>query len=315
MTNPLPDTMHLSLHRAQSLRYGENPHQRGARYRLDGASSWWDSAEQLQGKELSYLNLYDAEAAWRLVNRFEQPAAVVVKHANPCGVAVGADIVAAYQRAHECDPVSAFGGIVALNRPVPGALAAALAPIFTEVVVAPSFEPEAIAILSAKANLRLLAAPAPNAPAVDVRAIDGGLLVQETDSVSLDRSRWRVVSERQPNDREWLDLEAAWLVVAAVSSNAISIVNGGQAVGIGAGQQNRLDSARIAVTKAGDRAAGSAAGSDAFFPFRDGLDELAAAGVSAVIEPGGSVRDDDVIAAANEHSMALVFTGERHFRH
>ena len=312
---PLPPTLHLALELAQRLRYGENPHQQGARYRRVGARSWWDDAVQHGGKEMSYLNVYDAEAAWRLVHRFDRPAAVVVKHANPCGVAVADDVTSAYVAAHAGDPVSAFGGIVAINRRVPLALAEALAPVFTEVVVAPGYDDDALAVLTAKKNLRVLSAPAPASEPLDLRAVDGGLLVQQRDPVSLDRTGWRVVSAAQPTDEQWRDLEFGWAVVAAVSSNAIVVVNGGAAVGIGASQQNRVDSARIAVGKAGGRAVGGVGASDAFFPFRDGLDALAAAGVAAVIEPGGSVRDDEVIAAADEHGIVLVFTGERHFRH
>ncbi len=315
-SEPLPSSLHLALDYAQSLRYGENPHQQGARYRRAGATSWWDGATQHQGKELSYLNLYDTEAAWRLVYAIgDRPAAVIVKHANPCGVAVADDLTVAYQRAHEGDPVSAFGGIVALNRPVPGALAEALAPVFTEVVVAPSFDDDALAVFSPKKNLRVLSAPSPGADPLDVRAIDGGLLVQTRDRVTVDRSAWRVVTKAEPSEQQWADLELAWPIVAAVSSNAIVLVRDGQAVGVGAGQQSRVDSARIAVQKAGERAAGAVCASDAFFPFRDGPDELAAAGVRAVIQPGGSVRDDEVLAAADEHGVAMVFTGERHFRH
>ena len=313
--DPLPATVHLVLEKAQELRYGENPHQRGARYRRAGQRSWWDDAVQLGGKELSYLNLFDAEAAWRLVHRFEGPAAVIVKHANPCGVATGADVTAAYMRAHACDPLSAFGGIVALNRPVPESLAVALAPVFTEVVVAPSFDDEALAALGSKKNLRLLAAPPPGSPSLDVRTIDGGMLVQEPDVVSLDRRQWKVVTKVAPTPAEWDDLVMAWQVCAAVSSNAIVLVQDGQAVGIGAGQQNRLDSARIAAERAAGRAAGGACASDAFFPFRDGLDAVVGAGVSAVVQPGGSVRDTEVIEAADEHGITMVFTGERHFRH
>jgi phosphoribosylaminoimidazolecarboxamide formyltransferase/IMP cyclohydrolase len=299
----------------QELRYGENPHQAGARYRFRGLRSWWDDAVKHGGKELSYLNLFDAEAAWRLVHRFEGPAAVIVKHANPCGVAIAADVTAAYLRAHACDPLSAFGGIVALNRPVPESLATALAPVFTEVVVAPSFDEEALAVLAAKKNLRVLAAPPPGTEPFDVRTIDGGLLVQQPDQVGLDRRQWKVVTKVAPTPTEWDDLTMAWQVCAAVSSNAIVLVQDGQAVGIGAGQQNRLDSARIAAERAAGRAAGGACASDAFFPFRDGLDAAVAAGVNAVVQPGGSVRDAEVIEAADEHGITMVFTGERHFRH
>jgi phosphoribosylaminoimidazolecarboxamide formyltransferase/IMP cyclohydrolase len=313
--DPLPATFHLVLEKAQELRYGENPHQRGARYRQVGRRSWWDDAVQLGGKELSYLNLFDAEAAWRLVHRFDAPAAVIVKHANPCGVAIGTDVTAAYLRAHACDPLSAFGGIVALNRPVPESLAVALAPVFTEVVVAPSFDDEALAVLAGRKNLRVLAAPPPGAEPVQVRSIDGGLLVQQPDEVDLDRRHWKVVTKVAPTPTEWEDITMAWQVCAAVSSNAIVLVQDGQAVGIGAGQQNRLDSARIAAERAAGRAAGGACASDAFFPFRDGLDAAVGAGVTAVVQPGGSVRDGEVIEAADEHGIAMVFTGERHFRH
>jgi phosphoribosylaminoimidazolecarboxamide formyltransferase / IMP cyclohydrolase len=312
---PLPDNMQLSLTKAQSLRYGENPHQAGARYRIEGRRSWWDDAEQLGGKEMSYLNLFDTEAAWRLVQNFDDPACVIVKHANPCGVAVSGDITDAYIKANACDPVSAFGGIVALNRPVPAALADALASVFTEVIVAPAFDDGALAILTEKKNLRVLTGPPPYGTALDIRSIDGGLLVQEVDSVNLDQSTWRTVTATAPNDAQWADLRFAWQVCAAVSSNAIVYAMDGQAFGIGAGQQNRLDSARIAAERSAGRAQGGVCASDAFFPFRDGLDAAAAAGIRAVIQPGGSVRDDEVIAAADEHGIAMVFTSERHFRH
>lgn len=311
----LPPTMHLALDRAQGLRYGENPHQVGARYRSIGAVSWWDAAVQHGGKEMSYLNVYDTDAAWKLVNRFAEPACVIVKHANPCGVAVADDVATAYVRANACDPVSAFGGIVACNCQVDVAMAEALAPVFTEVVVAPSFTAEALAVLTKKANLRVLSGPAPLGAPFDVRSVDGGLLVQSADRVSLDRSGWQVVSDTQPTPAQWDDLAFAWQVCAAVSSNAIVYVKDGQACGIGAGQQNRLDSARIAADRSAGRAVGGVCASDAFFPFRDGLDAAAAAGITAVIQPGGSMRDPEVIAAANEHGIAMVFTGERHFRH
>ena len=311
----LPTGLHLSLERAQTLRYGENPHQQGARYRLAGSTSWWDTAVQHQGKELSYLNLYDAEAAWKLVQRFGRPASVIVKHANPCGVAIADTIEQAYQQANACDPVSAFGGIVALNRTVTKAVAEALAPVFTEVVVAPGYEPEALEVFAAKPNLRVLSAHAPTGALLDMRSIDGGLLVQHADTVSPDRSGWTVVTQAQPTPEQWADLEFAWQVCAVVSSNAIVYAKDGRALGIGAGQQNRLDSARIAADRSAGRAVGGVCASDAFFPFRDGLDAAAAAGIEAVIQPGGSVRDAEVIAAADEHGIAMVFTGERHFRH
>ena len=315
--DPLPPTLHLSLELADTLRYGENPHQLGARYR-SGRDGWWDAMVQHGGKELSYLNVYDAEAAWRLANRFDRTACVIVKHANPCGVALGAGdepVLDAYRAAHACDPISAFGGIVAVNQTVTAAMAAELAPVFTEVVIAPDYDPEALEILTAKANLRVLSAPVPRVPTRDVRSIDGGLLVQQSDVVPVDRDAWRVVTRVQPTPQQWHDLEFAWTVCAAVSSNAIVYAKDGRAYGIGAGQQNRLDSARIAAERADGRAVGGVAASDAFFPFRDGLDAAVAAGVAAVIQPGGSVRDDEVIAAADQHGIAMVFTGERHFRH
>jgi phosphoribosylaminoimidazolecarboxamide formyltransferase/IMP cyclohydrolase len=311
----LPDKLDLRLERVQELRYGENPHQSAARYRFDGERGWWDDAVQHGGKELSYLNLYDTEAAWRLVHRFDEPACVIVKHANPCGVAVADDVSDAYVRANACDPVSAFGGIVAVNRPVAAAMAEALAPVFTEVVVAPDYEPDALTTLTARKNLRVLTATAPGPLRFDVRPVDGGLLVQHPDPVSTDRSSWEVVTKVAPTQDQWDDLEFAWVVCAAVSSNAIVLAHKRQAFGIGAGQQNRLDSARIAAERAGDRVSRGVCASDAFFPFRDGLDAVVAAGVTAVIQPGGSVRDDEVVAAADEHGIAMVFTGERHFRH
>ncbi|MET0144335.1 MAG: bifunctional phosphoribosylaminoimidazolecarboxamide formyltransferase/IMP cyclohydrolase [Ilumatobacteraceae bacterium] len=314
-TEDLPAVLTLRLERVQELRYGENPHQSAARYRRVGESGWWDTAVQHGGKALSFLNLFDAEAAWRLVQRFDRPACVIVKHANPCGVAVADDITTAYRRAHECDPVSAFGGIVAVNRPLVGATAKALAPVFTEVVVAPGYDEEALATLTAKTNLRVLTAQPPGPAVLDVRPVDGGLLVQRPDPVATDRSAWWVVTKTEPTAEQWDDLQFAWTVCAAVSSNAIVFARGLQAVGIGAGQQNRVDSARIATERARDRAIGGVCASDAYFPFRDGLDVAANAGVSAVIQPGGSIRDPEVIEAADEHGIAMVFTGERHFRH
>ena len=312
----LPDTLHLSLERVQDLRYGENPHQQGARYRAVGERSWWDDAVQHGGKQLSYLNLYDTESAWRLVHELgDRPAAVVIKHANPCGAAVADTLLDAYRMAHEGDPTSAFGGIVAVNRTMDAATAEALAPIFTEVVVAPGYDDQALAALTAKKNLRVLSAPSPGTARHHVRTIDGGLLVQGPDPVSLDRSNWRVVTAREPTEDEWIDLGLAWVLGARVTSNAIVLVKDGQAVGIGAGQQSRVDASRIAADKADGRGVGGACSSDAFFPFRDGVDAAAAAGATAVIQPGGSVRDDEVIAAADEHGMAMVLTGTRHFRH
>ncbi len=311
----LPPALQLSLTRQQELRYGENPHQQGARYLADGARSWWDDMVQHGGKELSYLNLFDTEAAWKLVHRFDEPACVIVKHANPCGVAVAGDVTTAYVRANACDPVSAFGGIVAVNREVNADLAEALAPVFTEVVVAPSYTPDALEVFARKGNLRVLSGPQPYGSAFDMRTIDGGLLVQQADTIDLDRSHWHVVTQIAPTPAQMDDLAFAWTVCAAVSSNAIVYVHDRQAFGIGAGQQNRLDSARIAAERSAGRADGGVCASDAFFPFRDGLDAAAAAGIKAIIQPGGSMRDGEVVAAADEHGIAMVFTGERHFRH
>lgn len=313
----LPEHLLIGATRVQELRYGENPHQSGARYRFDGQSSWWDVAIQHGGKELSYLNLYDTEAAWRLVTQFTDAACVIVKHANPCGVAVSAQdsIAEAYSLANACDPVSAFGGIVAVNRQVTRAMAEALAPVFTEVVIAPSFDADALEELSSRKNLRVISASAPAARKLDIRSIDGGFLVQNADTVNFDRSTWKVVTEIQPTPDQWADLAFAWQVCSIVSSNAIVFAKGQQAFGIGAGQQNRLDSARIAAERSAGRAVGGVCASDAFFPFRDGLDATAAAGIKAVIQPGGSVRDEEVIAAANEHGIAMIFTSERHFKH
>ena len=305
----------VHLDRVAPLRYGENPHQEGTLYEIAGSQGWWRTSEQLGGKEMSYLNVFDADAAWRLVNRFESPAAVVVKHANPCGVATAKTIHGAYVRAHECDPVSAFGGIIAVNREVDAATAESINEVFTEVVVAPGFSPEALETLRTKKNLRIVRASVPTAAHVELRSVSGGVLAQDADPVTDDPSAWRVVSDRQPT-AEQLELASfAWQVCASVSSNAITVANDFRAVGIGGGQQNRLDAARLACERAGARAIGGVAASDAFFPFRDGLDMLAAAGVHVVVEPGGSVRDEEVIAAANEHGMVLLFTGARHFRH
>jgi phosphoribosylaminoimidazolecarboxamide formyltransferase/IMP cyclohydrolase len=321
-TDPEPQgfapTMHLTLERPQVLRYGENPHQHGARYAVAGQPSWWDQMIQHGGKELSYLNVLDTEAAWRLASSFAAPACVIVKHANPCGVALGEGsdpIASAYIRANECDPVSAFGGIVAVNGTVTLAMAEALAPVFTEVVVAPGYEPAALEHLTRKANLRVLTATNGAATGWDLRTVDTQMLVQSRDRVSMDRSAWQVVTVAQPTEAMWTEIGFAWQVCAAVSSNAIVLTAAGQAVGVGAGQQNRRDSARIATERAAGRARGGVCASDAFFPFRDGLDAAVEAKVAAVIQPGGSVRDAEVIEAANENGLVMVFTGERHFRH
>lgn len=315
----LPASLHLSLDRVHDLRYGENPHQVGARYRFTHGSGWWDTARIIQGKEMSYLNVYDTEAAWNLVNSLsaDGPAAIVVKHANPCGAALGDDIATAYQRAHECDRVSAFGGIVALNRPADVAVATALREVFTEVVVAPGFDQDALDVFASRKNLRLVdvTESAWTPPRLAVRSIAGGLLVQTGDEVLAHTDDWQLATERAPTPDEMIDLQFAWRVAAGVASNCIVLAKDGQAVGIGAGQQNRRDAGTLAAEKADGRAAGGACASDAFFPFRDGLDAAARAGATAVVQPGGSVRDEEVIAAANEQGLAMMFTGRRHFKH
>ncbi|HUY85509.1 MAG TPA: bifunctional phosphoribosylaminoimidazolecarboxamide formyltransferase/IMP cyclohydrolase PurH, partial [Acidimicrobiales bacterium] len=319
-----PETIHLTLQRAQDLRYGENPHQFGARYRNAEVPTWWDTLIQHSGMELSYLNLFDAEAAWRLVNEVgeafgeEAPASVViVKHANPCGVAISSDLSDAYQKAFDCDPISAFGGIVALSGTVTDDVAEVIVQCAqADVIIAPSYHPGALAkLIGKRKNTRILEAQSPSKVPIDLRRLDSGFLVQVPDSLQKGPDQWKAVTKVQPDASIMRDLELAWLVCARTSSNAIVIVKDGRAVGIGAGQQNRLDSARIAIGKAGDKVHGAAAASDAFFPFRDGLDALASSGVGAVIQPGGSVRDEEVIAAADEAGLAMVLTGERHFRH
>jgi len=312
----LPPTISLTLDREQVLRYGENPHQVGARYAVRGQAGWWQGAVRHGGKDMSYLNVYDTEAAWRLAHSLgSDPTAVVIKHANPCGAAIADDIAVAYSRAHECDPVSAYGGIVAVNRTVTMAMAEALAPVFTEVVVAPGYEPDALARLQEKKNLRILEAEAPGDPDLSLRTIDGGYLVQTPDIVTVDRAQWQVVTKVAPTEEQWQDIEMAWRVVAKVTSNSIVLVKDQQAFGIGCGQQNRRDAGRLACEKADGRAAGGVYASDAFFPFPDGLDGAIEAGAAVVVEPGGSIRDDQLIARADDEGLAMVFTGERHFRH
>ncbi len=311
----LPEHLVLALERAVGLRYGENPHQPGALYRVEGEQGWWGEATFVQGKAMSFNNYADADAAWRMVSAFPDPGAVVVKHTNACGVAVRPDLAAALSAAWECDPLSAFGGVVALNRTLDLPTAQALAEVFVEVVVAPAVNQEAGAVLAGKENLRLLAAPAPVGQGLDLRRIDGGLLAQPRDAVEGSRAGWKVVSSREPTAAEWDDLEFAWTVAAHTKSNAIVVARGRAAVGIGAGDQSRVGASERAVRGAGERAQGAVAASEALLPFRDGLDTLAAAGVTALVEPGGSRRDDEVIAAAEEHGMGLVFTGRRHFLH
>ncbi len=301
-------------------RYGENPHQPAAVYRTAGGPGILGGFTQLQGRDLSWNNLLDADAARKAVALFAEPAVVIVKHNNPCGAGRGGDLAAAYRRALATDPVSAFGSVIAVNHPVDGPLAAALADLFVEVLVAPAFDGEASERLAAKKALRLLACPlyAPRPAEVELRAIDGGFLAQTPDAAPDDPSIWTSPTRRQPTDDERRALAFAWTVVRHVKSNAIVLANPDATAGIGAGQMSRVDACDLAVRKARQanlETAGTAAASDAFFPFRDGLDVLAAAGVTAVVHPGGSKRDEEVVAAADEHGMAMLLTGVRHFRH
>jgi phosphoribosylaminoimidazolecarboxamide formyltransferase/IMP cyclohydrolase len=326
--DPLPSTLHVVLERARELRYGENPHQKAAQYRAKGhPASWWDGAVQHGGREMSYLNLLDAEAAWQLVHELAGPgglsfaedlaAAVIVKHMNPCGVALDADIATAYARALDGDRVSAFGGIVALSQPVDEALGTAIVegPL-ADVLVAPGFDKGALSLFTEKRkNMRVISAPPPTRVNLSLRQTNGGFLVQEHDSFRSQPEAWRVVTKLAPSATEWRDLELAWRVCGLTSSNAIVLAYGGQVVGVGCGQQSRVDAAQLAAGKAAGRARGGAGASDAFFPFRDGLDAMIDAGVTAVVQPGGSVHDQDVVAAADERGIAMVLTGERHFRH
>jgi phosphoribosylaminoimidazolecarboxamide formyltransferase/IMP cyclohydrolase len=319
VTSDFPASMHPSLHLERVLRYGENPHQKAAFYSWDAPSGMsLAKAEVLQGKELSYNNLLDLDAAMKLCAEFETPAACIIKHTNPCGIAVSdKGINEAFRLAKETDPVSAFGGIVAFNRTADADLARMMGEGFLECVVAPDYTPEALQVFAGKKNLRLLRAKlAPGATGqLDMRAISGGMLVQSSDTTTSAASAGKVVSARKPTAHELADLDFGWRVAKHVKSNAIVFVAGGRTLGVGAGQMSRVDSVKLAVSKARSPLAGSVLASDAFFPFRDGIDEAAKAGVTAIIEPGGSVRDAEVIAAADEHKIALVFTGERHFRH
>jgi phosphoribosylaminoimidazolecarboxamide formyltransferase / IMP cyclohydrolase len=329
-----PPVLPLALTRAETLRYGENPHQQAALYlpQMANASGARGvaAARQVQGKELSYNNLNDADGALELIAEFRDagPACAIIKHANPCGVATGATLAEAYKAAFDCDPVSAFGGIIAVNGVMDGPTAEAIAGIFTEVVIAPDADADAIAVFAAKKNLRLLltgALPVPRRTGLALRQIGGGMLVQSRDNGAVTRADCKVVTKRAPTEVEWTDMLFAWTVARHVKSNAIVYAKGGSTAGIGAGQMSRLDSTRIAAVKAEDaaraagwakpRTIGSAVASDAFFPFADGLISAAEAGATAIIQPGGSIRDNDVIAAADERGLAMVFTGMRHFKH
>lgn len=314
----LPKRITITLEQAATLRYGENPHQVGARYRRAGVRTWWDEAKLLSGMELSYLNIFDTDAAWRFLHEFEgEPAVAIIKHANPCGFAIRDAIEEAYEAAFASDPISAFGGIVAINRNVDISLAdKILSHPKADVVIAPSYDEDALSKMSSKRkNTRLIAAPAPETNSLEIRTIGAGFLVQNNDTFKVKTEDFKVVSNTKLSRDQQIDVDIAWRLCARTSSNAIVIVKDKMALGIGAGQQNRLDSARIAVEKAGERVRGSVAASDAFFPFRDGLDALASAGVSVVVSPGGSIRDQEVIDAANEAGVVLIFTGERHFKH
>ena len=311
-----PEILVLAARRRQTLRYGENPHQQAAFY-VDTPPSGIGAAQQLQGKELSYNNLNDTDAALALVAEFERPAVAIVKHANPCGVAVATDLRDAWDRALACDPVSAYGGIVATNRVIDVATARGLDTHFAEVVIAPQIAADAMPILARKKSWRLLLAPVldPTAPGTILRSLAGGYLLQTRDTGRVAETDLHVVTRRAPTRAEISDLLFAFIVAKHVRSNAIVYAKDGATVGIGPGQPNRVDSARIGAERAGDRAQGSVVASDAFFPFADGLETAIAAGATAAIQPGGSVRDDEVIAAADKAGMAMVFTGMRHFRH
>ncbi len=310
---PLPETIALVAERVQSLRYGENPHQQAALYRWSGAAP---AFEQLQGKDLSYNNLIDLEAAWAMPQEFSDPAVAIIKHTNPSGLASAASLVEAYRLAFDCDPVSAFGSIIAVNREVDLALVQEIGSLFVEVLAAPAYAPDALEWLAAhKKNCRVMVARTIPSQALVLRSVAGGLLAQTPDGRDVDETTWQVVTQRQPTEAERRGLAFAWLAAKHVKSNAIVLVQGAATVGIGAGQMNRVDSVYLAARRAGDRAKDSVLGSDAFFPFPDGIEVAAAAGVTAIIQPGGSLRDEETIAAADRFGLAMVFTGERHFRH
>jgi phosphoribosylaminoimidazolecarboxamide formyltransferase/IMP cyclohydrolase len=306
------------LRLGRPLRYGENPHQAAAVYVDPASPPGLAQAEQLHGKEMSYNNYVDADAAWRTVHDFAEPAVAVIKHANPCGVAVGADLAEAHRKAHLCDPVSAYGGVIAANGPVTVELAKQIADIFTEVVVAPSYVDGAVEVLAARKNIRLLRAPAFAPLPAEWRMVSGGVLVQMRDAIDADGddpASWRLACGPALRGADLADLVFAWRAVRSVKSNAILLASGGATVGVGMGQVNRVDSARLAIARAGDRAVGSVAASDAFFPFPDGLSVLADGGVRAVVQPGGSMRDAEVIAAAESAGLTMYLTGTRHFYH
>jgi phosphoribosylaminoimidazolecarboxamide formyltransferase/IMP cyclohydrolase len=308
-----PETLRLSFRKAFDLRYGENPHQKAALY-SDGSGKGVANARQLQGKELSYNNIVDLQAAWDLVQEFDEPVVAIIKHTNPCGTAIAPTLSEAYLRALECDSVSAFGGVIGVNRPIDAATAAEMAKLFLEVIAAPKFDDDAKAIFAAKKNLRLVEVEAVDQKWV-LKNVSGGVLLQDNDVRPLTDVDLKVVSERKPTDQEMKDLLFAWKVCKHVKSNAILYARNGQTTGVGAGQMSRVDSARIGAMKSVLGIKGSVAASDAFFPFPDGVEVIAEAGGTAIIQPGGSVRDQEVIDAANRHGLAMVVTGVRHFRH
>jgi phosphoribosylaminoimidazolecarboxamide formyltransferase / IMP cyclohydrolase len=309
-----PQRMLRAYDKALELRYGENPHQSAAFYRSSGEPAGLAAMQQLHGKELSFNNLLDTDAAYKLVSELEGFGVAIIKHSNPCGVAVANSIQDAYKRAYECDTTSAFGGIVALNSLCTQGAAEAIAQIFTEVVIAPGYEGPALDALRAKKNLRILRAPLFGPSQLDLRSVTGGLLVQSPDPLD-NAAEATVVTKAEPTPEQWADLRFAWIVVKHVKSNAIVLAARGTALGVGAGQMSRVEATELAARRAGDKAKGTVCASDAFFPFRDGLDAAVEAGAVAFIQPGGSVRDDEVIAAADEHGIPMVFTGRRHFRH
>ncbi|GED96975.1 bifunctional phosphoribosylaminoimidazolecarboxamide formyltransferase/IMP cyclohydrolase [Gordonia crocea] len=304
--------------RSAVLRYGENPHQAAALYTDNSGAAGLAQADQLHGKEMSFNNYTDGDAAWRAAHDFTAPAVAIVKHANPCGIAVGEDIAAAHRKAHECDPVSAYGGVIAANREVSLAMAEQVAEIFTEVIIAPSYAEGAVEVLSKKKNLRILIAQTPTQTGTELRPVSGGVLLQQRDVLDAegdDPANWRLVAGEAADATTLADLEFAWRACRAVKSNAILLAVDGASVGVGMGQVNRVDSAHLAVQRAGARAAGSVGASDAFFPFADGLQVLIDGGVRAVVQPGGSIRDEEVIAAAEKAGVTLYLTGARHFAH
>ena len=311
--NTFPANLRLSFHKVMDLRYGENPHQKAAMY-SDGSGAGVANGKQLQGKELSYNNIVDLQAAWDLAQDFKEPFCGIIKHTNPCGAATGTDLVQAYKRALECDPVSAFGGVIGVNRPINGATAEEMAKLFVEAIAAPGFDEAARVKFATRKNLRLLEIR-PLPPKWVIKNVSGGLLVQDEDTLDLNESELRVVTERKPTDSEMSALRFAWKICKHVKSNAIVYCRDGQTVGVGAGQMSRVDSCKIGAMKAVLPLEGTVAASDAFFPFPDGVEEIAKAGATAIIQPGGSVRDQESIDAANRLGLAMVFTGVRHFRH